>query len=312
MADMNAVRIHQFGGPEVLVYERVLVPQITAGEVLVRVAAAGVNPVDWKVRGGGSRIGAGASLPIILGWDVSGMVEAVAPDVTGFKPGDEVYGMVRFPELGSAYAEYVAAPAAHLAQKPKSLTHVEAAAVPLVALTAWQALFEALDLQPGQRLLVHAASGGVGHVGVQLGRWRGADVIGTASAANADFVRGLGASDVIDYTTTHFEEVVHDLDCVLDCVGVETQTRSLAVIRPGGKLVGITGQVEPALAEARHIDVQRILVHTSAEQQAQIAELIDAGDLKVEVGAVFPLREARKAHALSETRHVRGKIVLEM
>jgi len=309
---MNAVRIHQYGGPEVLVYERAPVPEIAAGEVLVRVAAAGVNPVDWKVRSGGSRIGAGESLPIILGWDVSGTVEAVAPDVATLKPGDEVFGMVRFPELGSAYAEYVAAPATYLTPKPKTLTHVEAAAVPLVALTAWQALFDTLDLQPGQRILVHAAAGGVGHVGVQLARWRGADVIGTASAANADFVRGLGASQVIDYTTTRFEDVVHDLDCVLDCVGVETQTRSLSVIRPGGKLVGITGQVEPALAEARNITAQRILVHTSGEQQAQIAELIDAGELKVEVGAVFPLREARAAHELSETRHVRGKIVLEM
>ncbi|MCC6612372.1 MAG: NADP-dependent oxidoreductase [Anaerolineae bacterium] len=309
---MNAVRIHQFGGPEVLVYERAPMPEIAAGEVLVRVRAVGVNPVDWKTRSGSGRAAVGKSLPIILGWDVSGMVEAVAPDVTAFKPGDEVFGMVRFPELGSAYAEYVAAPATDLTPKPRSLTHVEAAAVPLVALTAWQALFDTLDLQPGQRILVHAAAGGVGHVGVQLARWRGADVIGTASAANEAFVRGLGASQVIDYTTTHFEEVVHDLDCVLDCVGTQTQTRSLAVIRPGGKLVGITGQVEPALAAARNIDVQRILVHTSGEQQAQIAELIDSGELKVEVGEVFPLREARQAHELSETRHARGKIVLEV
>ena len=312
MADMKAVRIHQFGGPEVLIYESAPVPEIAAGEVLVRVKAAGVNPVEWKVRSGGSRIGAGEPLPIILGWDISGTVEAIAPDVTAFKPGDEVYGMVRFPELGSAYAEYVAAPAAHLTPKPKTLTHVQAAAVPLAALTAWQALFDALDLQPGQRLLIHAAAGGVGHIGVQLAHIHGAHVIGTASVRNAEFVRSLGAAEVIDYTTTHFEKVVGDLDCVFDCVGTQTQTRSLAVIRPGGKLVGITGQIEPALAKARKIELHRILVHTSAEQQAQIAELIDAGELKVEVDAVFPLHEARNAHELSETRHLRGKIVLEM
>src|SRR5690242_18553474 len=248
MAQMHAVRLHQYGAAENLIYEETQRPEPRAGEALVRVRATGVNPVDWKTRNGRGVSGL-PEAPIILGWDIAGVVEEVGSRVDQFATGEEVFGMVRFPEFGNAYADYVAAPASELAKKPANISFAEAAAAPLVSLTAWQALFEVAQLQAGQTLLVHAAAGGVGHVAVQLGSWRGARVLGTASAQNADFLRDLGVDQVIDYTHERFEDAARAVDVVLDTQGGTTQRRSLAVLKQGGMLVSIAETPNQALAQ---------------------------------------------------------------
>jgi len=307
---MKAVRIHTYGGPEVLVYEDVARPRAAAGEVLLRVYAAGVNPADWKTRSGPAR--PGAMLPMILGWDVSGTVEALAPDVTEFHEGDAVYGMIRFPQSGATYAEYVAAPVAHLAHKPATIDHIHAAAVPLAGLTAWQALFEKAHLTAGQTVLILGAAGGVGHLAVQLAKSQGAYVLGTASTHNIEFLHRIGVDQAIDYTTTALESAVHNVDVVFDTVGGETREHSVRVIKPGGTLVSILlgrSSLEQAVAG---VNVQGMLVQPNAVQLAQIAQLIDAGKVHITVDTVLPLANARKAHELSETHRTRGKIVLRV
>ena len=312
MATMKAVRIHRYGGPEVVSYEDSARPEPGPGEVLVRVHAAGVNPVDWKTRaGGGQAEKIGERFPLVLGWDVSGTVEEAGPDAGGFDAGEEVFGLLRFPQPGSTFAEYVAAPAAELAAKPQSLSHVEAAAVPLAGLTAWQALFEAGDLQAGQTVLVHAAAGGVGHLAVQLARWKGARVIGTASGANAEFVRSLGAEPV-DYTEVRFEEAVADVDVVLVAVDADVLERSFAVLRRGGTLVSIRSDPSPEDAERHGVRAERILVRPDAAQLREIASVIDGGHARPTVDTELPLVEVGKAFELSESGHTRGKIVLRV
>jgi NADPH:quinone reductase-like Zn-dependent oxidoreductase len=309
MAQMHAVRLHRYGAADELIYEETLRPEPQAGEALVRVYAAGVNPVDWKTRKGQWRRDPIES-PLILGWDIAGVVVVTGSGVDQFSPGDEVFGMVRFPEFGDAYADYVAAPVDDLAKKPAALSLVKAAAVPLVALTAWQALFEAARLQPGQTILVHAAAGGVGHIAVQLAKWKGAHVIGTASAANVDFLRSLGVDQVIDYTHKRFEDVAHEVDVVLDTIGGATQERSFEVLKPGGMLVSITDTPDESVARSYGVRSARIQVHTSSAQLAEIAYLFESGKLHVEIARAFPLVEAAEAHRLSEAGHTRGKIVL--
>ncbi len=311
MAFMKAVRIHSYGGPEVLVYEDAPKPEAAAGELLIRVHAAGVNPLDWKVRAGHVKDWLRYRLPLILGWDVSGVVETVGAEVADFNIGDEVYGLLDL-KRGGAHAEYVAAPAPHMARKPKSLDHVQAAAVPLAALTAWQSLFDLAKLPSGQSVLIHAAAGGVGHYAVQLAKWKGARVIGTASAASAEFLRGLGADEVIDYRTTRFEEAVGGVDVVLDTMGGDIQERSWRVLKRGGVLVATLGISSPGVAAECGVRGEAVLVHPDASQLARIAELLDAGHVKPAIHAVFPLAEAVKAHELSQTGHVRGKIVLKL
>lgn len=311
MATMQAVRFHSYGSPEVLVLEEVPRPQVGAAEVLIRVHAAGVNPLDWKVRAGHVKEWLQHRFPLIPGWDVSGVVEAVGPDVSAFKVGDDVIGMLDFMRNG-AYAEYVAAGTKNLALKPTSLDHVRAAAVSLAALTAWQSLFEVAGLKSGQTLLIHAAAGGVGHYAVQLAKWRGARVIGTASASNESFLKELGADVVIDYRKTRFEDEVHEVDVVLDLIGGDTQQRSWQVLRKGGILVATLGISSPEAAAAHGVRGEGILVHPDAAQLTQIAALIDAGDLKPAVTNVLPLAQAARAHELSQTGHVRGKIVLKV
>lgn len=317
MATMNAVQIHMYGGAEVLGVEAVPLPTLAAGQVLVNVYAAGVNPVDWKTREGHGVAGMLGEnpFPMSLGWDISGVVTEVAPDVTQFAVGDEVYGMVGFPGRGNAYTDYVAANANELAHKPKSLNHGAAGALPLAVLTAWQALFNIADLQAGQRVLVHAGAGGVGHLAVQLAKWKGAHVIATASARNAEWVRSLGAAEVVDYTATPFESAISDIDVVLDAVGGEVLARSVAVVKSGGILVSIVDSLDDAdsdTAAAEGVRFARHLVHPDAPALTEIAALVDGGELQVEVGSVFPFAEVRHAHDLSQGRHARGKIVLTL
>src|SRR5579859_2355341 len=306
---MKAITIHRFGGPEVLHYEETPTPTIAPGEVLVKVQAIGVNPVDWKTRAGHGVRPEEERFPLILGWDISGVVAAsAAPD---FQPGAEVFGMVRFPAFGAAYAEYVAAPAAHLAHKPPNISHAEAAATPLAALTAWQALFEAGNLQPGQRVLIPGAAGGVGHLAVQLAKWQGATVIGTASAHNRAYLESLAVDQVADYTPPGFAEAIAPVDLVFDTVGGATTAQLYRFLKPGGALVSILHQADPTAAAAVGATATNILVRPVAEHLAAIATLLATGRLKTVIAAVFPLHEAHKAHELSESRHARGKIVLQ-
>jgi NADPH:quinone reductase-like Zn-dependent oxidoreductase len=312
-ATMKASRIHAYGTPDTLVYEDAPRPEAHAGDILVRVRAAGVNPVDYKTRRG-KGIGGGSSnvLPLIVGWDVSGVVEMVGAGVTAFQPGDEVYSMVRFPEFGSAYAQYVAAPASDFARKPQTLDHVHAAAVPLAALTAWQIMFDTAHLAAGQTILIHAAAGGVGHLAVQLAKWKGAHVIGTASARNADFLREIGVDEVVDYTAAPFETIVPPVDVVLDCVGGDISERSAKVLKPGGFLSWIAGGLSKERIAELGIRAGGILVHVDGEELAAIGTLIDTGYIKPFVEQVFPLSEAPKAHEAIETGRTRGKIVLSV
>ncbi|MCL4315768.1 MAG: NADP-dependent oxidoreductase [Gammaproteobacteria bacterium] len=308
---MKAVRIHQFGGAEVLRYEDAPRPVAGAGEVLIRVHAAGVNPVDWKIREGRLQGRMTHHLPLTLGWDVAGVIEQLGPGATQFNVGDAVYAR---PDLArdGAYAEYIAVRASEVALKPKSLDFIHAAAVPLSALTAWQSLFDAGNLQPGQKILIHAGAGGVGHYAVQLARWKGAHVVTTTSARNADFVRSLGADEVIDYTATRFEDAVRDMDMVFDTVGGEAQARSWKVLKQGGILVSILALTVPDEAAPRGWRSAYVFVQPNATQLGRIAELIDAGKVKPVVEKVFPLSEAAKAHAAVQGGHTRGKIVLRV
>lgn len=304
---MRAVVVEQWGGPETLVEREVERPVPGLNEVLVRVHAAGVNPVDWKTRASGALIEWG-TVPVV-GWDVSGTVEAVGPGVGQFRPGDEVFGMPLFPRQAGAYAEFVVAPARHLAPKPAGLTHTEAAALPLAALTAWQALVDTADVRPGERVLVHAAAGGVGHLAVQIAKARGAYVIGTASAGKHDLVRELGADEVIDYRAVRFEDVVSEIDVVLDGIGGETAERSLKVLRPGGRLITLPGPDDvPAAGDG--VRAVWVLVEPDHLGLREIAALVERGELKPVVGATVPLAEAAKAHELGEQGGVTGKIVL--
>jgi NADPH:quinone reductase-like Zn-dependent oxidoreductase len=303
---MKAVQIHAFGGPEVLQYEDVPRPEPKANEILVRVQAAGVNPVDWKIREGHLS----GTLPTIMGMDFSGVVAGVGTGVTKFRSGDAVFGQVA-DESGS-YAEYALTMEAYVAHKPEGLDDIRAAALPVAGLVAWQSLFDIAKLTSGQTALIHGAAGGVGSFAVQFAKWKGARVIGTASGDHAAQVRQLGADEVIDYRKTKFEEVARDVDVVLDTVGGETQERSWKVLKRGGVLVSL---VQPPSAEkaAAH-GVHGFIVYQkgNGDQLAAIADLVVKGKVKVNVETVLPLQEARKAQEMSKTGHSRGKIVLEV
>ncbi|MFE2140775.1 NADP-dependent oxidoreductase [Streptomyces sp. NPDC059456] len=313
---MRSVVQDGFGGPEVLRIQQVPRPVPLPTEVLVRVHAAGINPVDWKTRSGSGMAGLLGGPPFTLGWDVSGVVEEVGFGVTTLKAGDEVYGMPWFPRAANAYAEYVTAPARQFALKPTTLDHVHAAAVPLAALTAWQAVVDTAHLHAGQRVLVTAAAGGVGHFAVQFARHLGAHVIATASTARHPWLRELGADETIDYTSTRFEDVGVEVDVVIDLVGDahdRTSTRSLKVLRPGGLLVAIPAGVSPGLAQAAEAAGMRVtpfLVEPDGAALTTIADLIDAGHVAVEVEETFPLEQAGAAHARGEAGRTRGKLVL--
>jgi NADPH:quinone reductase-like Zn-dependent oxidoreductase len=306
---IKAVRIHAYGGVEALTLDAIEKPTPGKGEVLVKTFAAGVNPVDWKIRDG--MMGPRLKLPFTLGHDISGEVEAVGEGVTEFKPGDEVFAYLAL-QRGGGYAQYAAVPVKELAKKPKSIDHVYAAAVPLAALTAWQALFDKADLQPGQTVLIHAGAGGVGHFAIQLAKWKGAKVIATASARNHDFLRELGADVCVDYTKERFEDVAKNVDVVLDPIGGETQDRSLATLKDGGILVSIVQPPNPAKLKDRNLRGLVMLVQPNGAQLAKLAELVDSGKLKPHVSDTLPLGEVAKAHELSAAGRTRGKIVLKV
>jgi NADPH:quinone reductase-like Zn-dependent oxidoreductase len=309
---VRAIRQQRLGGPEVLELVEVERPAPGPTEVLVRVAAAGVNPVDWKVRARGGFLGAP---PFTVGWDVAGVVEEVGRGVTRFAVGDRVFGMPRFPHEAGAYAEYVTSPSRQLAETPGRLSDVEAAGLPLAGLTAWQALVETADVQPGQRVLVLAAAGGVGHLAVQIAKARGAYVIGTARAAKHPFLAGLGVDDAIDYTTGSVGERAGDVDVVLDLVGGDAGLDALPALRDGGIFIRVpsASDLESLLGRAGdRVRVTGILVEPDRLGLEALAGLVEEGELRVHVERTFPLEEAGRAHELGEKGRVQGKLVLKV
>jgi NADPH:quinone reductase-like Zn-dependent oxidoreductase len=307
---VKAVRVHSFGPPEVISVEDVPEPEPREDEVVVRVKAAGVGPWDAWIRSGKSVLP--QPLPLTLGSDLSGVVHSIGPNVEGLQIGDEVFGVTNERFTG-AYAEYAVAKAAMIAPKPKSLNHMHAASVPVVAVTAWQMVFELTSLAPGESVLVQGGAGNVGAYAVQLAKRAGAMVITTASAKDAAYTRGLGADGVIDYRTRQFEEQVKDIDTVLDTVGGETLGRSYGVLKRGGILVSAAARPSKEKAEQHGVRALFFLVEVTTERLRKIAELIDAGGLKTEVGEVLWLNEARQGHEMLEgAPHRRGKIVIKI
>ncbi|QDL68662.1 NADP-dependent oxidoreductase [Streptomyces malaysiensis subsp. malaysiensis] len=329
---MRAIRLHEFGGPEVLRHEEVPVPEPGPGEVLVRVHAVGINPPDWYAREGmpdvPPELKPPFDLPLIPGTDVSGVVEAVAADVNGFVAGDEVVGLLRFPAAlqGSAYAEYVTAPASDLARKPAAVDHIHAAGLPMSGLTAWQFLIELghghpspfqeaphrpMALDGETTVLINGAAGGVGHLALQLAKWKGARVIAVASGAHEAFLRRLGADEFIDYTKDRPEEAARDVDLVLDTVGGPDSRRFLRTLERGGSLYPVYfGEFDDEENAELGVTVTATQVRSNGAQLAELGRLLDAGTVRVAVDSTFPLAEARAAHERAARGHIQGKIVL--
>ncbi|WP_184548427.1 NADP-dependent oxidoreductase [Mucilaginibacter sp. FT3.2] len=311
---MKAIILKAFGGIDQLQPIEIPVPAIGAGEVLVKLSSISINPVDFKTREGkgiGSRIK--DQLPAILGWDISGVITQVGTDVHDFKPGDEVFSMIGFPKLANAYAEYVVAQPNELAIKPANITHDEAAAATLAALTAWQALTTKGNIKKGDKVLIHAASGGVGHYAVQIAKHLGAYVIGTSSAANRDFVLGLGADEHIDYKTQQVKDVVSNVDFILDPLGGDTTTQSLHIAKKGGTVICIVHAFNDALlqkAQELGVNAHNIMVYTSGDDMKTIAGLLEKGIVRSHVSKVFPFEQMGNAHLLLETGRTVGKVVL--
>ncbi len=331
---MNAVRVHEFGSPEELRYEQVAVPEPGSGEVLIRVVAAAANPPDWYTREGMPGVPIelvpGLTLPLALGTDASGVIEAVGDDVDGFSVGDEIFGMLRFPSSvqSAAYAEYVTAPVSDIARKPLGVSHQEAAGASMAGLTAWQYLidlghdhpspFQAEQHQPvplteGTTVLVNGAAGGVGHLVVQLAKWKGARVIAVASGTHEAFLRDLGADEVIDYTQTRPEAVAHDVDLVVDMIGGPDSRRLLRTLKPGGALFYVyLAEFDPEEVKRLGVTVSATQVRANGRQLKQIAQLIEAGALRVAIDSTYPLADARQAHERAAQGHLQGKIVLDV
>ncbi|MGW0580533.1 NADP-dependent oxidoreductase [Streptomyces sp. NPDC002920] len=328
---MRAIRLHEHGGPEVLRYDEVPIPDPKPGEVLVRVHAVGVNPPDWYLRDGLTNVPPEKrpkfSLPVTPGTDVSGVVEAVAADVDGLSVGDEVFGLLRFPSFdSSAYAEYVAAPASDLARKPAGIDHVHAAGAPMAGLTAWQFLIElghdhpspfqaarhrptALDADT--TVLINGAAGGVGHFAAQLAKWKGAQVVAVASGGHEAFLRELGADRFIDYTRSRPEELVHDVDLVLDTVGGRDSSRFLRTLKRGGALFPVFfAEYDDEETAKLGVTVSGTQVRSNGAQLAELGGLLDAGTVRVAIDSTFPLADARAAHERAARGHIQGKIVL--
>jgi NADPH:quinone reductase-like Zn-dependent oxidoreductase len=308
---VRAIRLHRRGGPDELVLDDAPVPEMGAGDVLVRVAATGITPTELRWDETYQHADGSPRIPSIPGHEVSGVVERVGADVDDLRPGDAVYGLADFPRDGAA-AEFVAVRAVNLARKPRSLGHTEAASLPLSALTAWQALFVHGELGAGQAVLIHAGAGGVGSLAVQLARWRGLRVFATASARDVAFVQSLGADVVIDYRAERFEDTAREVDMVFDTVGGETQERSLGVLRQGGVLVSVVSRIPPEIAEQHGVRAVYFIVEGNRGQLDQVATLVDEGTLKPIIANVFPLARAREAFEFGAASHAPGKIVLEV
>jgi len=304
---MKAIQIHSYGGPEVLKVEEVARPQLDPHDVLIKVYASGVNPIDWKAREGLTK----HSLPFIPGWDVSGVVEETGPAVKNFKKGDEVYSRPDMKGNGS-YAEYVACQDDELGHKPTSIDHIAAAAIPLAGLTAWQGLFTHGKLRPGQRLLILGASGGVGSFAIQFAKARGAYVIGTTSEANLSFIRELGADEAIDYHKRGYENLIMHVDMVFDTIGGEAQRNTLRLLRPGGILVTTLKVEDKDAFERKGIYITGMMGQSNPEDLEAIAKLVDEGKVRPFIQKVFPLEKAADASRMSQEGHVRGKIVLRV
>ncbi|MGR4846088.1 NADP-dependent oxidoreductase [Rhizobium sp. LARHSG275] len=308
---MMAWRVHEFGSPDAMRFEPIEKPTPGSGEVLVKVRAAGVGPWDGWIRAGKSALP--QPLPLTLGSDFAGIIESIGPDVTDFRVGDPVYGVTN-PRFVGAYAEYAIARAAMIARKPASLSYIEAASVPVIAVTAWQGLFDQAQLTAGQTVLIHGAAGNVGAYAVQLARQAGIRTIATASAKDKAFVAELGANIVVDYQTERFEDMAQNLDAVLDLVGGETQERSMQVLKPGGRLVSAVSEPDQERARRCGIQANFFLVAVTTSRLSEISGLIDRGALKTRVGKVIPLEKAHEAHLILEGKYASpvGKIVLEV
>ena len=317
MRKMKAIVVRRYGGPEVMNLEEMPVPEPGESELLIRVHGCGVNPADWQIRSG-KRSRLEEPFSYVPGFDFAGVVEAIGSNVSGFQVGDAVYGGSR-----GSYAEYIVCPSNIVALKPNNLNFLQSAALPVVACTAWSALFDVGNLSRGQSILIHAAAGGVGHIAVQLARWKGAYVIGTASGRNEDFLQQLGVNRFINYQTSRFEELVQNIDMVLDTIvrdaqdeidscAADTLRRSFSVLRKSGILVSVCAKPSPEVAAEYGVDAQKADNKFSTSRLARIAELVDTGFVKPNIHQVFPLADVRQAHTLSQEGHTRGKIVLQV
>jgi NADPH:quinone reductase-like Zn-dependent oxidoreductase len=308
---MKAIVVHEYGGPEVLKYEDTPRPEPKDNQILVRVMAAGVNPVDGLIRSGKYAHFFNTKLPLIPGYDISGTVEKVGAKMTRFKVGDPVYAYIGLSE-GGGYAEYAVATEQEASLKPKSLNYTEAAAVPLAAETAWQALSDTANLAAGQTVLIHGGSGGVGSLAIQIAKARGARVIATASTANQELLKQLGADVAVDYTKVKFEDVAKDVDVVIDSVGKDTLARSYGIVKRGGFIVSLVARPDPAELERHSIRGAPLSVEPNSAELAEISKLIDQKKIKVIISQVLPLTDVAKAQAQADTGHTRGKIVLKV
>jgi len=317
---MKAIQVREFGDSSVLVYRDVERPQPGPAEVLLRVFAAGVNPADWYARAGFPAIPEEMrpqlTLPFIPGSDVSGVVEKVGSEVTKFREGDSVFGLVRFPQLnngGKSYAEFVTAPEAHLALKPENIDHLHAAATPMAALTAYQYLFDHAQLESNRNVLVNGAAGGVGHFAVQFAKMKGANVIGVASGRHERFLRDLDVDVFVDYTSTTVEELARDIDLVVDTVGGPQGYRFLSVVKPGGTISPVfLGEYHRSRAKELGISFKGGQVHSDGTQMVEIARLLQLGQIRTQIDSIYLLREASLAHQRGEKGHIQGKIVLQI
>jgi NADPH:quinone reductase-like Zn-dependent oxidoreductase len=308
---MKAITIHEFGGPEVLRLGEVEIPILSDGDLLVKVYASSVNPVDWKIREGLRHTRFPVKFPLTMGLDLSGVVVGTGNAVTEFQVGDSVYGRPD-PLRNGAFAEYIAVKADIVALKPRSIDHINASALPLAGLTAWQALFEHGDLRAGEKVLIHAASGGVGSLAVQLAKWKGAYVIGTTSEKNIDFVKSLGADEVINYRTEKFHETLSEIDLVLDTVGGETQKDSLQVLKQSGRLITTLAAEYIEAAQEKNIYLKSFTTMSYPADLRQMAELVDTGKLRPIIAAVMPIEETIAAEKIVEDGHTVGKIVIQI
>lgn len=308
---MKAIRIHAYGGAEQMQLEEAPIPPCGPGDLLVRVVAAGINPIDWKLRSGAMAQGIPKSFPITLGADGAGIVAAVGGSVAGFAPGDEVFFYAEFAR-GGTYAEYVAVAATQVARKPTTVSFATAAALPTPGQAAWTALLDTAKLERGMRVLIHGGAGALGTIAVQLAKTQGAYVIATASGAGVELVKSLGADEVIDYKKNAFQDVAHGMDVVLDTLGGATQEASWATLKPGGMLVATAMPPSPERAAAAGVRAAFVFTPPRGAVLAQLAERVDAGSLRIIVGQEFALADAAKAHRLGESGKARGKMILHI